>query len=279
MLANPDFLKTDPRFWAYVRLLSQSIGYTDRKTSTIRVYNVEEVRHSLQTMGLAADLINATPLGNDLIRYFQYRAEILNEYVRPHLMTVSQASDLFASLGQQLQPTCPLPMNKQTGQKKTYAYLTGMVNMLVEAHAQGWPCDYAPRSLTIVTEDRHPIQVLARQMDGCFTSAINPIAVWEIKEYYYTTTFGSRIADAVYETLLDGMELADLYTRTGVKIQHLLIIDAYETWWVMGKSYLCRLIDTLHMGYVDEILFGREVIERLPESVQQWVAIATARSV
>ena len=32
------------------------------------------------------------------------------------------------------------------------------------------------------------------------------MALWEIKEYYYTTTFGSRVADGVYETLLDGLE-------------------------------------------------------------------------
>ena len=39
---------------------------------------------------------------------------------------------------------------------------------------------------------------------------MNPIAVWELKEYYYTTTFGSRVADGIYETLLDGMELEDM---------------------------------------------------------------------
>jgi hypothetical protein len=32
------------------------------------------------------------------------------------------------------------------------------------------------------------------------------------------------------------------------------------------------------MGYVDEVLFGREVVERLPEIVQKWVAIAAARN-
>ncbi len=32
-------------------------------------------------------------------------------------------------------------------------------------------------------------------------------AVWEIKEYYDSITFGSRIADGVYETMLDGKSL------------------------------------------------------------------------
>jgi hypothetical protein len=34
----------------------------------------------------------------------------------------------------------------------------------------------------------------------------------------------------------------------------------------------------LHMGYVDEVLFGREVIERLPEIVPTWVKLAADRA-
>jgi len=30
----------------------------------------------------------------------------------------------------------------------------------------------------------------------------------------------------------------------------------------------------LHMGYVDEILFGKEVLEEVPRLVKEWVAIA-----
>lgn len=54
-----------------------------------------------------------------------------------------------------------------------------------------------------------PVRTLARRVDGAFPSVINPVAIWEVKEYYHTTTFGSRVADGVYETLLDGMELED----------------------------------------------------------------------
>lgn len=56
--------------------------------------------------------------------------------------------------------------------------------------------------------DGVPLWTLARRVEGAFPSPVNPVAVWEIKEYYYTTTFGSRVADGVYESLLDGMELA-----------------------------------------------------------------------
>ncbi len=38
----------------------------------------------------------------------------------------------------------------------------------------------------------------------------------------------------------------------------------------MGRSYLCSLIDMLHMGYVDEVIVGREVLTRIPEIAQKW---------
>ena len=99
---------------------------------------------------------------------------------------------------------------------------------------------------------------------------MNPVAIWEIKEYYYTTTFGSRVADGVYETLLDGYELEELEAAARRKVHHMLVVDDYFTWWECGRSYLCRIIDMLHMGYIDEVLFGREVVTRLPVLVKEW---------
>jgi hypothetical protein len=43
-----------------------------------------------------------------------------------------------------------------------------------------------------------------------------------------------------------------------------------RSWWIKGRSYLCRIIDMLHMGYVDEVLFGEEVVFRLPEIARGW---------
>ncbi|MDO9129868.1 MAG: hypothetical protein Q7U34_08380, partial [Anaerolineales bacterium] len=131
--------------------------------------------------------------------------------------------------------------------------------------------------LTIITKDDLPVRTFARRVDGAFPSCVNPIAIWEIKEYYYTTTFGSRVADGVYESLLDGLELEELRKHEGINIKHYLIVDAHDTWWKQGKSYLCRIIDMLHMGYIDEVLFGYEVIERLPNLVKEWVEIYQSR--
>ena len=145
-----------------------------------------------------------------------------------------------------------------------------MVNMLVEANIGNIPCDYDPRSLTTVTHNAKPLRTLSRRVDGAFPSVVNPVAIWEVKEYYYTTTFGSRVADGVYETLLDGMELEELEMVAKRKIDHMLVIDDYFTWWKCGRSYLCRMLDMLHMGFVDEIIFGREILTRLPELAIGW---------
>jgi hypothetical protein len=237
---------------------------------------------AFRELGLSAGVLRGadgvpTQLATDLHAYFQYRADILNNHVEPRLMDAARAKREFDALRARLNPTRPFTMNKQKGAMKAEAFLTGMVNMLIEAHAEGLPCDYDPRELTTVTRDGVPVRTLARRVDGAFPSAVNPVAVWEIKEYYYTTTFGSRVADGVYETLLDGMELEELREHEGIDVRHYLMVDAHYTWWDCGRSYLCRMVDMLHMGYVDEVLFGYEVIEEMPRIVSELVALVRAK--
>jgi hypothetical protein len=156
--------------------------------------------------------------------------------------------------------------------------LTAIVNMIVHSRCCGQSCDFDPRTLTRITKHDLPLRALARRVDGAFPSTLNPVAVWEIKEYYYTTTFGSRVADGVYETLLDGMELEELRLNECVDIKHYLILDSHFTWWECGRSYLCRVMDMMHMGYVDEVLFGREVVVRLPALADEWLRVSKSQS-
>ena len=282
MIPDPRFLTQPGSFWANVRTISQAVGYTVRGASQIRVPTCEEIVQAYSGLKLKHDHIvdetgQPTTLGKALRDYFVFRADRLNAFAEPRLMDVQRAREVFESLRRDLKPKAPLPRNKQKGEKKAPAFLTGIVNMLVEANAGDMSCDFDPRELTTVTRDGAPLRTLARRVDGAFPSAVNPIAVWEIKEYYYTTTFGSRVADGVYETLLDGMELEELREHERVKVLHYLIVDAHFTWWGCGKSYLCRILDMLHMGFVDEVLFGYEVVERLPALVQEWRKLAQGR--
>lgn len=282
MKPNPIFLNQPKSFWANVRSISQQLGYTRRGTGQVLVPSIIEIMAGLQAIGLGNSHVidergNATEIGKRLIDYFQFRADQLNNYVRHYLMDKARAAETYNRLHEKLCPTCPLPMNKQKGEMRAPAYFTGIINMLIEANANGIPCDYDPQKLTSVTVEGAPLRTLARRVDGAFPSAVNPIAIWEIKEYYYTTTFGSRVADGVYETLLDGMELEELREHEAIDVKHYLMVDDFNTWWNMGRSYLCRIIDMLHMGYIDEALFGYEVVERLPQIVAEWVAVHQAR--
>ena len=114
--------------------------------------------------------------------------------------------------------------------------MTGIVNMLIEKHSGGHACDYDPQELTTVTRHGSPVRTLARRVDGAFPSAVNAVAVWEIKEYYYSKSFGSRVADGVYESLLDGMELEELRDHEGIDVKHYLMVDADDNWWDKGPS-------------------------------------------
>ncbi len=281
---KPDqrFIGLEKTFWAHVRSISQELGYTDRKTKKIRVPTLQELDEALNQLSLSnAHLHNkdgtVSAFGIKLHAYFSYRAELLNNQVHPLLMDATKAEKLFKTLRKKLGSATPITMNKQKGKKKKPAFLTGIVNMLVDANREDLPCDLDPRQLTSVTHNGMPVRTLARRVDGAFPSVINPVAIWEVKEYYHTKTFGSRVADGVYETLLDGMELEELNKSEKIHIRHYLILDDEFTWWQCGRSYLCRIIDMMHMGYVDEVLFGVETVERIPALVAEWVAAARSR--
>ena len=260
-------------------------------------FSVAEMIGALDRLGRPSDLLgtqsNPTRLAVELRDYFAYRADVLNNEVRTSLMTFTEAVLAFELVKHKVganegtpvlskgvevavdfrvgNTVVRVPMNKQKGPMRNVSYLTGMVNLLVAHSLEGRPCDYDPRKLTVIDHEGTLYAALSRRMDGSYPSTTNPIAFWEIKEYYYTTTFGSKISDAVYITSLDGYERLEIESVTGVKIEHLVVVDAYDTWWGKGKSYLCRLVDLLNMGHVDEVLFGREVVDRIPAIVDGWV--------
>ena len=277
-----DKFKMKPKsFWASVRSISQQFGYTQRGKGLVSFPTIQEMEKAFRDLELDPTVLVRngvpTPLAEGLHDYLKTRADYLNEYVEPKLMDAAEAEALFNKTKAELKPKCPLPMNKQKGDKKKIAYLTSLVNIMVEKYADGMECDYDPLELATITKDGIPVRTLSRRLDGAFPSAVNPVALWEIKEYYYTTTFGSRVSGGVYETLLDGMELEELHQNEGIDVKHYLIVDAHATWWGKGRPYLCRMFDALHMGLADEILFGREVVEEMPRLVAEWVEIARAR--
>lgn len=282
MIANPQFRAKDKAFWALVRSLSQHLGYTVRRMNRIAIHSAESLARGLTDLNLDPALIyddgKPTALGDEIVAYIAYRADILNNEVQHLLMDKDEAKALFEENYARLQPTCKIPMNKQKDEKKEPSYFTGLINMLTEEALNGLSCDYDPKELSTFTRNGKPVRTLARRFDGAFPSPVNPIALWEVKEYYFTTTFGSRVADGVYETLLDGLELEEMRDHEGIHCAHYLYVDARATWWDKGRPYLCRIIDMLHMGYVDEAIFGKEIIAKIPVLAEEWVAERARRA-
>lgn len=131
MKANLEFLQQPPEFWAYVRTISQEIGYTatriDKetkiKTKSILVPSRSDVLKAFTKLGLSLSAIEneageLTAFGKTLFDYFSYRSDIITNFVRSHLMDKDEAEAVFYSLFDNLNPQCPLPMNKQKGDKK-----------------------------------------------------------------------------------------------------------------------------------------------------------------
>lgn len=286
---KPDnrFNGLDLEFWANIKLLNQRLGYAERKSRanpnpSFVIPTKRQIIEVFKSEGLNVTRLvkdgSFTRFGDLVVEYMLFRGVLLKDEVEPNLMNKDQARHLFHSKKDELKPTCPLPLNKQTGTKKDYAFLTGLVNMLIEANKGSFNCDYDPRELTAITVDDFPVRTLSRRVDGAFPSIKDPKAIWEIKEYYYTTTFGSRVADGVYETQLDGWELSEAKENLGREIKHYLVVDDYYTWWTCGRSYLCRLIDSMHMGLVTEVIFGKEVIDRIPILVKEWTEYGDSSS-
>lgn len=273
MKPNDIYLNQDLSFWATVKYVSEQAGYTNRKTkanpvSTLKVLSPSQVRSTLEKCDIERETISNEQC--ELVsEYIGYRAHTLTHLVEPSLMYRDQARILFEEIKERVKPLHPIPMNRQKGDKRHEAYLAAMVGMLAE-EAIG-PDLLVPDSqkLSILTENGALKGIFSRRFDGAIPDTRDPIAMWEIKEYYGTTSFGSRVADGVYETLLDGYEVNAFEIAFGRRIAHYLFVDDHFTWWGQGKSYLCRLIDMLHTGHVDEVFFGRQVVDQWPQTLSE----------
>lgn len=284
MQANPSFLHRSSQFWGYVRIISEKVGYSQRGENCVKTIRREETLEKLSSIDVSIE----EDMLKDVLEYLDYRTNILNNNVQHNLMNAAEAKIIFEQL-QKIHTSnaylCKLPFNKQKAEKYDYSYFTGIINILTEQHLKEYAekndlkygtdimFDDDPSVLTYVKDSENQVQgALSRRFDGAYPSTINPKAIWEIKEYYYTTTFGSRISDGVFVTQLDGHEINQLAHLVEGDVKHIYFIDAYETWWEKGRSYLCRIVDMLHMELVDEVIFGKEVVNRWPEVLDNLIA-------
>ena len=236
MKAFKEFRREDKSFWFFIRFISEKLGYS--RKGIVLTYTVEQIEKLCEK----------------------------ENTIEKNLMDVDEAKQIFEEMRNSGKYKCKLIMNKQRKEIKKVNYFTAIITMIAEEMLGGdEEFNPDPRGLVYLLNNRKIIGASSRRFDGAYPSIYNPKIVWEIKEYYYSKSFGSRVADAVYEAELDGYEFNEIYDRTGQQVYHVMFIDSHYTFWGQGKSYLCRFIDTLNMGLIDELIVGKEVLTRWRE--------------
>lgn len=280
MKPNDRFRSLPASFWANVKLVSEQAGYSIRarngESKQLRSYTLDDVRAVYSQEGLDPTRIDQDDrLFKMVVEYLNYRAETINRQIQPLFMNRDEAAEAYHRLVRVTGSNRSPSMNKQKGEKRHPAYLASMVSLIAEKvlGADGFVDD--ARRLAVLISGGVAQYTFSRRYDGAFPDVVNPVAVWEIKEYYGTTTFGSRVADGVYETLLDGFEISESELLSSRRVKHFLFVDDRFTWWECGRSYLCRMVDMLHTGHVDQIFFGKEVLTEWETALAELVNPST----
>jgi hypothetical protein len=282
---EPRFQKQPRDFWAVVKLVSEQLGYTEKKDRNdkeaphrIKRYSAASVAECLRKRGLNDRATIERGWDRLLAEYSEHRADLLERVIEPALMNREQAKAAYDEMrAKKIEWRCPESLNIQTGEKRHPKYLGGLVNMVAELALGDATFDCNPGGLTTVTRGRVPLRTLTRRVDGAYPTINDPFAIWEVKEFYGTTTFGSRVADGIYESMLDGTELAELREAEKIDIKHYLMMDDHFTWWGLGRSFLVRAVDMLHGDLLDELFFGRQVLTEWPETVKSWPKTVATR--
>ena len=191
MQAFPEFRHMPTPFWAMVKYVSETLGYTIRGQGIVRTYSIDEIDRLLSQNGIV--------VGYETIesakQYFDMRANLLNHQVQRNLMNSEAAKETFERLYPLHRDNdfkCKLPMNKQKGAMKQVAFFTAIINILTEDTLRrssvydgslGFNDD--PRGLVYVFDDnKHIIGASSRRFDGAYPNILNPRIVWEINGSY-----------------------------------------------------------------------------------------------
>jgi methionine salvage enolase-phosphatase E1 len=113
------------------------------------------------------------------------------------------------------------------------------------------------------------IKTTSKRLDGAVPSTHDPYAIWEVKEYYDSTTYGSGVTEGTYAAMLVADEIRAIEEEIENTIEIYILVDGYAGW-QNGFGDLCRIIDFLHMGYIDAAIFGKEVETEWPKIVSKW---------
>ena len=121
MRAFSEFRHVPPPFWAMVKYISETLGYTIRGQGLVRTYSIDEIDRLVSQNGITVDRDTIVTAKS----YFDRRADLLNNFVSCNLMDADTAREAFFHLyplHQNNHFLCKLPMNKQKGAMKQVAF-------------------------------------------------------------------------------------------------------------------------------------------------------------
>ncbi|WP_160050025.1 hypothetical protein [Nocardiopsis sp. FR4] len=258
----------DDPFWHVVRMLADQFTRGKYADSIPE----DEIIPALKKAG--------TPAASGLVDYLSERKEMLgtlshywarrriiaNEMLSLMRTEEEAKEDFFALTGRTVENYNEV---KLEGYHKSPKVLVSTVDAVVdnECASTATPVDKNPQSRAAVISRDH-ILVTPRRLDGAIPSLFNPVALWEIKEYWGKTKGGSKMSDAIYEIQLVGTELRTFEDEFGIHVNHYAILDGRHQW-SARKSDLRRSVDLLYTGLLDEIIVGREVLKEWPRIVRE----------
>ena len=94
MQAFSEFKHMPPPFWAMVKYISETLGYTIRGQGAVRTYSIDEIDRLVSQNGIVVDYDAILAAKS----YFDKRADLLNDFVRYNLMDADTVREAFQNL-------------------------------------------------------------------------------------------------------------------------------------------------------------------------------------
>lgn len=249
----------DPR-WHVTRLLVDLMSPRYRPLGANEIIPYLDTANPTVGPALAGYLASREYLLEPVAEHLQLRLDAEKE-LTVHLRTEGDAIQDLQRLGEIEVATYGTQSADHHQSAKAMVQTIETITRL-ECDRRGIAANTNPQSRAVTVDDRW-LWVSPRRLDGALPGLINPVGIWEIKEYWGTTKGGSKMSDAIYEIHLVGMELRTFEREHGVHVNHYAILDGAQQW-SHRRSDLRRAADLLFMGLIDELIVGDEAMEEWP---------------
>lgn len=224
---------------------------------------------------LVTYLATRESLLNQLADYCRVREQVTAEHFSL-LRSEEEAIEELHSVSEEAPQSYRVQLAGHHKSPKAVVGTIGAITTL-ECMQAGMTVDIDPQSRAALLSDKH-IWVSPRRLDGALPSLFNPVALWEIKEYWGKTSGGSKMSDAIYELHLVGLEVRAFEEQFGIHVNHYAIIDGLAQW-TARKADFRRAIDLLYMGLLDELIIGKEILIEWPRIIRENITSAQVRGV